>query len=89
MRRRETAAVWEKARQADSLPVGQHESVNISYGQELAVGQPKKTKHFKRRNAVGDALRRARLAKGLSQAQLSAKLQLLGWDVGLHDVVEN
>lgn len=34
------------------------------------------------RNAVGPALRVAREAKQLSQADLAAKLQRYGWDVG-------
>jgi transcriptional regulator with XRE-family HTH domain len=43
---------------------------------------PKPKRPFKRRNVVGHALRDARERMGLSQAELAAKLQLLGWDVG-------
>jgi transcriptional regulator with XRE-family HTH domain len=33
------------------------------------------------RNAVGKALKAARVAKGLTQADLAAKLQIYGWDI--------
>lgn len=46
------------------------------------VGQKTTTRPPKLRNAIGPALRAAREEKGLSQAELAAKLQLYGWDVG-------
>ena len=46
------------------------------------MGHKKPSRSPKLRNAVGDALRAARETQNLSQAELAAKLQLYGWDVG-------
>lgn len=46
------------------------------------MGQNPSIRKSQIRNAVGSALRAAREAKGLSQAQLATSLQLFGWDIG-------
>lgn len=46
------------------------------------MGQTSSNRQPSLRNAVGSVLRAAREAKGLSQADLAARLQLFGWDIG-------
>ncbi len=41
----------------------------------------------KTRNAVGGAVKGAREVKGLTQAELAAKLQIYGWDIDRTGVV--
>ena len=56
------------------------------YGQGSVVEKkPKRTP--KTRNAVGGAVKGAREVKGLTQAELAAKLQIYGWDIDRTGVV--